>query len=127
MNTISNLGKFNLTIINLVDDLIILFPNKNYLKIFKTKFELLIKYNPKLSYNLFKSEVYIFKKQIVEKDSNFFLKKEYSDRLENYDINSNWTLDKVLDIKNLWINISEENQNTIWLYFNVLIKLSEII
>lgn len=127
MDNISNLGKFNLTIINLADDLINLFPEKNYLQIFKNKFEILIKYNPRLSYKLFKSEVYIFKEQIINKNSDFFLKKNYNETLDNYDINSNWTLDKVLDIKNLWENLSEENKETIWLYFNVLIKISEII
>lgn len=122
---ISPLSIFNININGLVDDLIRLFPDKKYLQVFKLKFETLIKYNPRRSYNLFKSEVYIYKNEIINRDSNFFLKKKYNDRLKNNDINSNWSLDKILDIKNIWGQLSNDNKNIIWEYFSVLIICAE--
>ena len=37
-----------------------------------------------------------------------------------------WALDEVLNIKMLWKQITDENKETIWTYFNILIKLIEL-
>lgn len=122
----SNLTRFNSTINNLTDDLINLYPDYSYLDIFKTKFELLIKYNPRLSINYFKETVYPYKDNIMNKNSDFFLKKDYEDDVNKIDMNNSWTLDRVLDMKNIWGQLSDENKEIVWNYFIVLIKLSEM-
>ena len=122
----SNLSRFNLTINNLTDDLINLYPDYSYLDTFKSKFELLIKYNQRLSLNYFKETVYPYKDNIMSKNSDFFLKKDYEDDVNKIDMNNSWTLDRVLDMKNIWGQLSNENKDIVWNYFIVLIKLSEM-
>lgn len=121
----SNTKKFNLTINNLIDDILLVFPDYQHLKSFKEKYNLLIKYNPKKPLIYFKDTVYNYKDQIINKEEDYFIKKEYNTDLENIGDNE-WYLDQVLNIKELWVKLSDENKETIWTYFNILIKLTDL-
>lgn len=122
----SNTKKFNLTINNLIDDLLLVFPDFKNLKTFKEKINLLIKFNPKLSLEYFKNTVYPFHEKIKMKDEDFFLKKSYDNDITVLETDKEWALDEVLNIKILWKQITDENKETIWTYFNILIKLIEL-
>ncbi len=121
----SNTKKFNLTINNLIDDILLVFPDYQHLKSFKEKYNLLIKYNPKKPLGYFKDTVYNYKDKIINKEEDYFIKKEYNTDLENIGDNE-WYLDQVLNIKELWVKLSDENKETIWTYFNILIKLTDL-
>lgn len=122
----SNTKKFNLTINNLIDDLLLVFPDFNNLKVFKEKINLLIKYNPKLTLEYFKTTVYPFHEKIKSKDEDFFLKKSYDNDITVLETDKEWALDEVLNIKMLWKQITDNNKETIWTYFNILIKIIEL-
>ena len=77
----SNIKKFNITVGNLIDDLIIVCPTYEHLKTFKEQLNLLCKFNVRKSIEYFKNTVYIYKEQIVNKDENYFLFHHYSYRL----------------------------------------------
>lgn len=121
----SNTKKFNLTINNLIDDILLVFPDYQHLRNFKEKYNLLIKYNPKKPLIYFKDTVYNYKDQIINKEEDYFIKKEYNTDLEKIGDNE-WYLDQVLNIKELWVKLSDENKETIWTYFNILIKLTDL-
>ena len=122
----SNIKKFNLTIDNLVNDIILVFPNYEYLKVFREKFNLLIKYNVRKPIEFFKDSVYSFKEQIISKDEDFFINKDYNEDVQQLQYDSKWSLDQVLNLKELWTKLNDENKEVIWTYFSVLIKLIEL-
>lgn len=122
----SNTKKFNLTIINLIDDLLLVFSNFNNLKLFKEKLNMLIKFNPKKPIEYFKNTVYKFNEQIKTKNEQFFLDKTYDNDITVVESDKEWALDEVLNIKTLWKELNTENKETIWTYFNILIKLVEL-
>ena len=122
----SNIKKFNLTIDNLVNDIILVFPNYQYLQVFKEKFNLLIKYNVRKPIEFFKDGVYNFKEQILSKNEEFFINKDYKEDVQQLQYDSKWSLDQVLNLKELWSQLNDENKEVIWTYFSVLIKLVEL-
>ena len=122
----SNLSRFNTQIKNLNNDLINLYPEYEHLEDFQTKFDLLIKCNPRLSHKYFVETVYPYKDKILSKDADFFIKKDYEDDVSKIDMNNSWTLDRVLDMKKIWTTLSDDNKDIVWMYFKVLIKLSEL-
>lgn len=125
----TTLSRFNLTVENLINDLITLYPDKGYLKVCREKFNILKNYNPKLTMTYFIQSVYPYKEQIQKKEDSFFLEKDYNTDVNKYvnDMNNSaWALDRVLDLKNIWNELSDKNKETIWTYFNVLIKLVDM-
>ena len=112
----SNITKFNTTINNLFDDLIKLYPNNNIFVVNKEKFNMLIKYNAKKIMIEFHTHLYKYKDEIINEDQNFFLEK-----ISSLDNNNN--LKNIIDLKDLWINLNDNNKKTLWLYFQVLITL----
>lgn len=120
----SNLTKFNLTLVNLINDLILVFPEYDNLKIFKEKFTLLKSTNPRLILTYFKNTVYTYKDQINSKDESFFLEKNYDEDVQID--NKEWALDEVLNLKVLWGQLNDDNKSTVWKYFQILIKLCEL-
>ncbi len=122
----SNIKKFNLTVDNLINDLILVFPDYEYIKLFKEKFNILSKYNARKPIEYFKNTVYSFNNEIKNKNADFFLKKDYKNDITVVEENKEWALDQVLNLKNLWQELDDENKDIIWTYFNILIKLTEL-
>ena len=122
----SNIKKFNLKVNNLIDDLILVFHNYQYLKVFKEQFNLLSRYNAKKPLEYFKKTVYCFSDEIKAQNSDFFLKRDYKNDINVIEENKEWALDQVLNLKELWVELSIENKNIIWTYFNILVKLTEL-
>ena len=122
----SNVKKFNLTVNNLINDLILVFPDYKYLTVFKEKFSIISKYNVRKPIEYFKNTVYYFNNEIKAKNSDFFLKKDYKNDLNGIVENKEWALDQVLNLKDLWKDLNDSNKDTIWSYFNILIKLTEL-
>ena len=92
----------------------------------KEQLNLLCKFNVRKSIEYFKNTVYIYKEQIVNKDENYFIKKTYNEDIEGLEYDTEWTLDQVLNLKELWGQLDDNNKETIWIYFNVLIKITEL-
>lgn len=122
----SNIKKFNLTINNLVNDIILVFPDYEYLRVFKEKFNLLIKFNARKPIEYFKTGIYIYKEPIVNQNEDFFIKRNYNEDIKDLQYDSQWSLDQVLNLKELWGKLDDKNKKVIWIYFNVLIKIVEL-
>jgi hypothetical protein len=122
----SNIKKFNLTVNNLISDLILVFPDYKYLMVFKEKFSMLAKFNVRKPIEYFQKTVYCFHNEIKANNSDFFLKRDYKNDINVVEENQEWALDQVLNLKDLWKDLTDSNKKIIWSYFNILIKITEL-
>ena len=70
-----------------------------------------------------------YKKNIEERNTDFFLNNDYSDVLNNDIIKQTMNDDDVNKklinkLKGYWKDLNDNNRDTIWTYFNILLKLS---
>jgi hypothetical protein len=126
----TNISKFNLTVTNLIDDLMIICGDdiKN-LKSFKIQFELLKKVNPKAIMNQFNINIQPFTNKIKIRDESFFIEKDYHEEVDKNVKDESYTqhsLDQILNLKELWKSLNDSNKSIIWDYFNVLVLLVEL-
>jgi len=105
-----SLIKFLSVIDQLIDEVYDVIPDvQEDIAIFKYKYEMMKKINPKMIPQLFQKYVLPFKKEILNKDETFFLQKDYNE----FNI-----------FKTIYTNVKNEQvKKTIWKYFQVLIIL----
>ena len=139
----SNLTRFNNQIDSLVSSLrkIDKVKDDNTIQLFELKLNTIRKLDAKKPLECFLKYVYPYKDQIMKKDEDFFLggdlknrvgemctnlKKEDDEVVNTFKKDDEFVLHQALNIKNHWHNsLNESQRNTIWTYFQVLIKLSE--
>ena len=118
----SLLTAFTNQLSNLMNELHELYPNDRDIETKKTAMEFIKKTNPRLLANGFKKYVYPYKKKIMEKDEEFFMNNNYD---KEVDTSRPDIVKIIMNLKKYWDEIGEKNRNTIWLYFQVMIKLVE--
>jgi len=117
----SMLKAFTTQLKNLIIELSEVLPYNHEVSVNKTTIELLIRTNPRLVLNAFNTYILPFKQQIIDCDDNFFLSSEIN---ETESINKQ--LVGTLNIlRNYWSSLTDSTKKSVWLYFAVLIKLSE--
>jgi hypothetical protein len=121
----STLTRFNNTVEQLIDDLILRYKDHPYfgkeLVITKEKFSLLRKTNPRKSVEGTLRFIYPFKAQLMANDEQFFVSKSYDEHVKN-----DSHLMKVLKIKELWEqDMDDLTKKTLFDFFKVLIILAE--
>lgn len=109
MNNI--IKQFNLIVEDLLLQTTTLIGNK-YLFNFKT----IILYNASMPIDKFIVTILPYKEHIISRNLNFFINQEIDCR--------NYTND-IIDLKNIFLNISEESRNNIWDILHALIILCE--
>ena len=100
---------FNKQIINFYNEINNLCDNK-VISNYKNKINILNKTNPKKIIEIFIENIYIYKKNILNKNIDFL------DKLDNEVYNI---------VKEEWGNITEEGKNNFWKYLEIFIKLSD--
>ena len=126
MDKSSILKAFNNHIIEMLDDLITIYPRNTELRTTKTFIERLKKMNPKGMIKLWYSNVVIkYKTQIMNSDEDFFATKEIDGNdLGEY---NNDKVRKFLEIMQKEIGkATESNKQKCFKYLQNLVKLSEI-
>ena len=127
----SNVKMFNNQIISLITELINYFNDKK-MKVLKEKILIVNSANQTLIIRLFFENVYKFKTQILEKEENFFMdhinenniSKLYNKNKELADTNNIDIMD-VINLKDYWESLHDDDKETIWKYLQVLIILTE--
>lgn len=122
---------FNTKIVELLNDLIILFPDDSNFKMYKTAInlaKLADEKKPLQYYNKFVTEEY--KQHIRTKNDKFFLDNDYKEILGSSELSSeinmsNFSSQIVDRLKGYWSKISDENKEIVWNYFNIFLKISE--
>lgn len=113
--------QFNYQFMNLLKQLINVYPNLEQLKEYHVGLKLLLITNEKFLINIFDKYIIQYKDQIIEKDEKFFLDIDYS-KYDDEDVTSQSQI-----FKEIWTSelTTEETKKNIWLYFNIFIKLIE--
>ena len=121
---------FNKKLQELLNDLIVVFPDDKDFKLFKNSVRLITLADVKKPLQMFKlSLTDEYKKNIEERNTDFFLNNDYSDVLNNDIIKQSMNDDDVNKklinkLKGYWKDLNDNNRDTIWTYFNILLKLS---
>ena len=118
------LTAFNNLVIKFNQELINTFPEENDFKVYKKAIILLNKTNAKKICLLFKSYSNEFRDQIIQRNEEFFLTKNYKEMVFK---DSNGIESIVNKLKNYWTQLSVTNKDNIWKYLNTLLKLSDLI
>ena len=108
---------------NLIHELNEILPYNKELEVNRMTIELVIKTNPRLILTAFNYYVYPYKQQIMEKNEDFFI--DY-DTPENPEVNQQ-ILQTFNVLKRYWSTLTEQTKDTVWLYLQVLIKISDTI
>jgi hypothetical protein len=121
---------FNKKLQELLSDLIVVFPDDKDFKLFKNSIRLITLADIKKPLQMFKlSLTDEYKKNIEERNTDFFLDNDYRDVLNNDIIKQSMNDDDVNKklinkLKGYWKDLNDNNRDTIWNYFNILLKLS---
>ena len=126
MDKSSILKAFNNHIIEMIDDLITIYPKNSELLTTKSFVEKLKKVNPKSMIKLWYSSVVVkYKTQIMNSDENFFMNKDIDEsELGEYNNDKVKTFLKTMQ-KEIG-KASESNKKKCFKYLQNLIKLSEL-
>jgi hypothetical protein len=116
---------FNKVIEQLLDNLKIANENatlsdKKEISVMTEKIEYLRKFNSKKLFELFITYVYSnqeYRQNILSKNDAFFINENNESKFSD-DVNS-----KIFTLKGIWTKLSGENKNTVWVYFQTLIKI----
>ena len=104
---------------NLIDELLRILPGDKNIILFQEKYYLIKKVNSTLVINSFVKYVIPFKKEIMEKNENYFLnngtKEDLGEKKYKYSI----------DLKENWKTLDDQNKEIVWKYFQVLLVLTE--
>lgn len=105
-------SNFNKCLVEFANDLILICPEMNDLKIFRTAINAAITITPDMPEKIFYQTVVVpFETAIFQKNEDFLLSSNY----DNQDLN---VVDKV---KSMWKTLDDENKECVWNYFKVLI------
>lgn len=126
MDNINILQLFNNQFFEFIEDIDTIIPNNKDFLNAKNYFINMRKLNPKLIIKIWKVRVTSkYKIQIEQGDIAFFLKKDYTDDLNNTD-SSELLIAKINLIKEIINNMEKENQLKCIKYIQNLTKLSEL-
>jgi hypothetical protein len=117
----TNLQAFNTQLENFINYLEQTFPNEMSIKTYHTSILLLKKVNPRKILDFFATYIYIYKDQIMNNNSDFFMKKDYSTELQN----NNDSMLQAIKFKELWTDVNEDQHAQIFRYFQLLCMLAE--
>lgn len=116
---------FNIKLREFVNDLIVVFPNDSDLYSFKTSLNMIGLVNERQMIDLFVRFVHsAYRSQILSRDETFFLAHNYADELNSMS-DQNVTEQLIQKIKSYWSDMSADNREIVWKYFEVLIKLTD--
>ena len=113
-------SSFNKIFLEFLQDLISVFPSDAEFRgnLLAVKTGLLL--NNKIVCNVFYTHFLCYEEQVFQRDERFFLDKDYSE-ISSSRINIHQFLQK---LKAYWPVLTEDNKDTIWQYFKVLMTLT---
>ena len=121
----SDLSKFLRTLNSLIKQVINLYPLEIDLKLFHEKIKLLEKTNSQMIMKYFIYYILPYRKKIMNKNEEYFLDNEKIEKVKENIRSNNLSLKKSLNLKEKWNDLTNNNKDVIWKYFQVMIVLSE--
>ena len=117
---------FNQKVTEFMNDLILAYPEIEQFKSLKAAFTVLknvSEQTPLKYYN--KYVVAKYRKQIKERDEEFFLKCKDYDDIKDVSATPEYWEDFLEQLKIMWATMSADNKEAIWNYFTILTLLAE--
>ena len=121
------LTAFTTQLTNFLDELVELCPEEKDFQVFRNAISLLKRTNPRKIIELFDKYTSVYRKAILEKDEQFILNDNYDTIIGDINTSSENIWGTVTKLRKYWDNLSDNNKETIWKYFHVLINLSDMI
>jgi len=118
----SVLKAFSTQMENLSNELCELFPTDVNLKTINNTIILLKKTNPRKLLDFFNLYVLKYEQKIKSNNESFFLEKNYKEDIDDFNKNS---VNIITCLKTYWKDLTKQSKTNIWLYLNVLLKLSK--
>jgi hypothetical protein len=114
------LSKFNDTFQEFSQDILRVFPGDDEFRMYNAAISAALMLNPDIILDVFHRRVIVpFGDRIIAKDESFFLNHSYEDVKGNHE-----DADAIIEkVKSYWEKLSEENRETVWKYFRVLVHL----
>ena len=120
------LRAFNDHFMELVDDIIRVFPDNNDIKTLKTAFSRMRKINPKLILTAVQAYVLANYRQEIEAGNlDFFIEKDYSYDLSSIK-NSKYIISKIEQLRNSVRKMNDDDKKNVVKYLHNLLKLSDL-
>lgn len=119
----SYLNAFTTQIEAFSSELCAIYPQDTDLKLGHNMITLLKKTNPRKLQQLYKDYVAEFEEQIEKKDETFFIKHDFKNVIDSSGSQNSFLL--VVKLKEYWGELSNDNKEITWKYFQVLSKLSK--
>lgn len=114
---------FNEKMLEFAKDLCTVFPDIAEFKRFRSGVLMLKNVEPKTLENIFRTYVLTkYKNQLLTKDESFFLQHT---EFDIYSQRTDYWLELITQLKTMWVTLNDENRETIWKYFHIMIVLSE--
>jgi len=112
---------FNNKMKELLTDLLTVFPDDPDFLMFQNMNNIIIRTFPDKPLNLFKHHIRGMEDMIMQKDDTFFVKDEFGKDM----VDDQEKIDIISKLKDYWKNMSFDNQETIWEYCQLLLKISQ--
>lgn len=114
------LSKFNDTFVELLDDLIRVFPEDGDFKMYKLGLQTALMTDDALAMRIFAEEVGAkYATYITERNEAFFLEQDYSEYKDQYSD----AAEIIHKLKKCWVSLGTEERDVIWRYLRVLTLL----
>jgi len=116
-----NLGRFNRTFKEFVDDLITVFPNDTQFRMVKLTIGAMLMASPNMLYEGYRDRVALpYGEKILAHDEGFFMDANFNEQTTDIE-----DAGKVIDrIKQMYRTMNETNRAVVWKYMRVLTLLS---
>jgi hypothetical protein len=116
---------FNNQLLNFTNIISERFPNIKELRIASTGLSTLNKINPKKPMEMFLLYSYKYRQQILDRDEVGLMTADINSDLKDNNIDDEGANQLIITLRNNWKELSEEEKDNIWKYFEVLIKLTD--
>lgn len=115
---------FNEKFLEFIKDLIETFPNDKDFKLCKQSFNLVQMVDVKKPIEMFNMYAIKYKEKIMARDEKFFLNHNFKEELES-NIDSNFSVELLIKLKNSWKTLTSKNKDVIWSYLQLLYKVND--
>jgi len=116
---------FNTQLMNLIKELNRMYPTDSDIAfIRKTVFAIITTF-PEKPRSLFREYIKPFEKYVLSHDEDFFLRKTANELLENTQLKTDWSSVLIDKLKVMWSGMDSDTHEAIWMYLNVLLKLTQ--
>lgn len=112
--------KFNQIFLEFLQDLVYVFPSDTDLRGYLLAIKAGLLLRKEIVCSVFHKHLLIYEDQVLRKDESFFLEKDFSEFHSNkVDVRQ-----LVHKLKGYWDVLTEDNKETLWRYFKVLMALT---